>query len=272
RTGERYVWALAHGAKGWYAATGTKGRLLLIEGGRVRTVFDSDESNLVSLVADGRGGVYAGGDSQGHVIHARADGSVRTVFDASESEVRALAVGADGALYAAALSAAAAPEDDRDDEPRPTKSTSGRSTIYRIVPDSVVSTYWSVPQPMVFALAARGGDSPHLLAATGNRAALYRLESPGAGALVFSAPGGQLTAIAVDPQGNAFIAGSNPGVLYRVGAAPARQGTLTSATLDARRYARFGRIRWRGEMRGGRVRLETRSGNTDPPDSTWSPW
>src|SRR5262249_57124498 len=41
RTGERYVWALAHGAKGWYAATGTKGRLLLIEGGRVRTVFDS---------------------------------------------------------------------------------------------------------------------------------------------------------------------------------------------------------------------------------------
>lgn len=272
RTGERYVWALARGTKGWYAATGTRGRLLLIDGGRVRTVFDSDESNLVSLTSDGHGGVFAGGDSQGHVIHARADGSIRTVFDATENEVRALAVGGDGALYAAALSATAAPEDDREEEPKPAKSTSGRSTIYRIVPDSVVTTYWSVPQPMVFALAPRGGDSPHLLAATGNRAALYRVDAPGAGTLLFSAPVGQLTAIALDAQGNAFIAGSNPGVLYRVGAAAAKQGTLTSGTLDARRYARFGRIRWRGDLRGGRVRLQTRSGNTDPPDSTWSPW
>ncbi len=271
-TGERYVWALARGARGWFAATGTRGRLLALEGGRARLVFDSDEGNLVSLAGDGRGGVYAGGDSEGRVLHLRADGSVRTVFDAPESEIRALALGPDGALYAAALSAPAAPEEEREDEPRPAKTGTGRATLYRIVPDSVVSTYWTVPQPLVFAMATRGGDPPHLLAATGNRAALYRVTAPGAGSLVFAPAGGQLTAIAVGPQGDAFVAGSNPGVLYRVGAAPARRGRLTSAALDARRYARFGRIRWRGEARGGSVRLQTRSGNTDPPDTTWSAW
>jgi hypothetical protein len=272
RTGERYVWGLARAAKGWYAATGTRGRLLAIEGGRTRVVWDSDETNLVSLVSDGRGGAYTGGDTQGRILHVRADGSARTVFDASENEIRALALGPDGALYAAALNSPAAPEEDHEDEPRPAKTGTGRSTLYRIVPDSVAVSYWTVPQPLVFALAARGGQQPHLLVAAGNRAALYRVDGRGSGSLIFAASGGQFTAVALDARGDAYVVGSNPGVVYRVSGAVASRGTLTPATLDARRYARFGRIRWRGEARGGRVSLFTRSGNIDPPDSTWGPW
>src|SRR6185295_2140922 len=105
-TGERYVWGLIPDGPGvWLAATGTHGLLLRVRAGKVDRVFDSDESNLVSVVSDGSGGVYAGGDSRGRVIHVPARGSPRTVYDASEDEIRALALGADGALYAAALSA-----------------------------------------------------------------------------------------------------------------------------------------------------------------------
>ena len=53
-----------------------------IEGGRARIVLDTDESNLVSILADGRGGVYAGGDSKGRVVHVTETGVARTVFDA----------------------------------------------------------------------------------------------------------------------------------------------------------------------------------------------
>ena len=85
-TGERYVWALVSaGSNAWYAATGTHGKLLRIEGRRSRVVLDSDESNLVSLIPDGKGGVYTGGDSKGRVVHVGADGRARTVFDAPES-------------------------------------------------------------------------------------------------------------------------------------------------------------------------------------------
>ncbi len=85
RTGERYVWGLVRAGGGaWYAATGTRGRLLRIEGGKVRIVADTDESNLSSIVADGKGGVFVGGDSRGRVIHAGANGRLRTVFDAAE--------------------------------------------------------------------------------------------------------------------------------------------------------------------------------------------
>lgn len=277
RTGERYVWGLAPAGRGaWYAATGTRGRLLRIEDGKSRVVLDTDESNLVSLVSDGRGGVYAGGDSKGRVIHARADGSVRTVFDAPEDEVRSLAVGADGALYAAALtgSAVSEDEDEKDDaSPEPARGpvTGAKAVVYRIVPDSAVTVWWTSPQPFVFALAAGRGPSAGILAATGNRAGVARLERAN-GASQWLAPSqGQVTALAVDAQGRVFAATSNPGALWRLGPGRADRGTLQSGVLDARRIARFGRLRWRGTPGGG-VGLETRSGNTDTPDTTWSDW
>jgi hypothetical protein len=274
RTGERYVWGLGAAPGGaWYAATGTRGRLLRVTGKDVRIVLDSDESNLISLATDGRGTVYVGGDSRGRVFRATADGALRTVFDAAEDEVRALAIGADGVLYAAGLTVAAVSEERGEGEaqqPAPVKSavSGGRATVYRIVPDSVTSMYWVSQQPFVFALAA---SKEGVLAATGNRAALYRIERPGGATQLLSAPQGQITALAVGKDGRVFAAASNPAALWRIGPGRGERGELTSATLDARRVARFGRIRWRGEG-GGRVTLETRSGNTDPPDTTWTPW
>jgi hypothetical protein len=275
RTGERYVWALAPAGPGaWYAATGTAGRLLRVDVHGVRIVADTDESNLVSLLADGQGGVFAGSDSKGRVLHARRDGSIRTVFDAGEDEIRALARGADGALYAAALSSPATPEDDKDGVPRPATSapSGGRSVVYRIVPDSSATTWWVAPQPMIFALAAAPGAPAGILAATGNRAALYRVERIAGATQLLAVPQGQVTALAVLPGGQVLAATSNPAVLWRVGPGPASRGELLSMALDARRIARFGRLQWQGEAGGSRVELATRSGNTEEPDTTWSAW
>ena len=279
RTGERYVWGLAPATGGaWYAATGTKGRLLVLDGRGVRVVADTDESNLVSLLADGRGGVFAGGDSKGRVLHARRDGSVRTIFDAGEDEIRALALGRDGALYAAALSSPGSREDDKDGEPKPaaTAPVGGRSVLYRIVPDSSAISWWVSPQPMVFALAAAaaapGPTAGGILAATGNRAALYRVERAGGATQLLAVPQGQMTALAVLPGGALAAATSNPATLWLVGPGQAERGELLSMPLDARRIARFGRVLWQGKAGGSRVELATRSGNTEEPDTTWSPW
>ena len=271
RTGERYVWGLAPSGRGeWFAATGTRGKLLKVSGSRVDVVLDSDESNLVSIVSDGKGGVYAGGDSKGRIFHAAADGTVRTVMDASEDEVRGLTIGADGALYAAALTGSAVESDGETDRPTPAKSAvaNARSSVYRIVPDSSIVSWWTSTQPFVFALA-RTRDG--VVAATGNRAGLYRLDRLGAATQLAALPQGQVTALVVEPDGGVLAATSNPGALWRLGPGRASRGELISPTLDARRIAAFGRIRWLGDA-GGTARLEARSGNCDPPDTTWSAW
>jgi hypothetical protein len=277
RTGERYVWGLASAGPGaWWAATGTHGRLLKVTHGKATIALDTDESNLVSMAGDGHGGCFAGGDSKGRVFHVSQSGGTSTTYDAAEDEVRALTLGSDGALYAAGLTASATATSDSDDDdaqkPQPVKSAvaGGRATVYRIVPDSSAAALWVSPNPFVFALL---GAPEGVLAATGNRAGLFLVDrSSSVAAQWLSAPQGQITALARDRRGRVFAATSNPGALWRLGPDRAERGELLSATIDARRFARFGRVRWRGDAGGSHITLETRSGNTDPPDTTWSAW
>ncbi|MFN8588579.1 MAG: hypothetical protein U0704_12355 [Candidatus Eisenbacteria bacterium] len=270
-TDERYVWALAPGANGAvWAATGTRGRLLRIEKGVARIVFDADESNLVSLVADGSGGVYAGGDSRGRVFHVSASGEARTLFDAGEDEVRALARTSDGAIWAAALSVTAVNTEgeDEDEAPAPVRAplAGGRAVVYRVAPDSAAVAWWTSPQPLVFALAA----SPQgLLAATGNRAGVFRIERANAASALLAPEQAQVTALATAADGAVWAVTANPVVLWRIGPGSAAGGELLSGLLDTRRFARFGAARVEAS---GDVTLATRSGNSDAPDTTWSRW
>lgn len=278
RTGERYVWGIVPAGRGaWWAATGTRGRLLKLSGGQAHSVLDTEESNLVSLISDGAGGVYFGGDSKGRVVHVTADGQARTIFEASEMEIRGLALGPDGAVYAAALTGkAVAPAAESDDsgsqnQPTPVRGavTSGKATVYRIDPDGGAVPWWSSPQALIYALAPVGDG---IAAATGSKAGVYVIQGEGAAMQELSAPQGQVTALAIGKDGALFAGTSNPGALWRLGPGRARRGTLTSDVLDAGTVARFGRMMWHGEEGGSRIRLEARSGNTDPPDTTWSRW
>jgi len=269
-TGERYVWGLAPAGEGaWYAATGTRGRLLKVSRGRSEVVLDTEEGNLVSLAPDGRGGVLAGGDSRGRLYHVARSGAARTLLDAAEDEIRAIAVDGEGTAWAAALSvsAAASEESDAAEGPQPARApvTGGRSVVYRVTPEGASRVWWSSPQPLVFALATgpRG-----LVAATGNRAGVHRIERALGSTLLLAPPQGQVTALAAAGE-RVWAATSNPVVLWRLGPGPAREGTLISPVLDAGRFARFGRLRSEGRGTPG---FATRSGNGDAPDTTWSRW
>jgi hypothetical protein len=165
-------------------------------------------------------------------------------------------------------------DDDSDKVTPVTAPVSGsRAVVYRIVPDSSVSAVWTSPHPLVFALAALGGKGgpTRIVAGTGNRATLFALTPPGATQWL-ALPQGQVTALTTDDKGRVYAATSNPGALWRVGPGSADQGELQSGVFDARRIARFGRVGWQGASPNGSIRMETRTGNTDPPDTTWSRW
>src|SRR3982751_6639369 len=95
--GVEYIWALRQTSDGaLYAATGPNGQLFEIRAdGSSKTVFDSDENNLLSLASDGKDLLFVGTDPNGHVYRVnRKTGDSFVIYDAAESEVTALATDA----------------------------------------------------------------------------------------------------------------------------------------------------------------------------------
>lgn len=268
-TGERYVWGIAPAPDGWWFATGTRGRVLRWRAGRTSIALDTEEGNLVSMTGDGRGGVYVGGDARGRVYHVPADGAARTLFDAPEDEVRAVARSTDGHVWALALAAAATTDDeDREEGPRPVRTapSDGRAVLYRITPEGQATTWWTSPQPVGYALL----DTPEgPLVGTGTRAGVQRVERIQGASLLWAPAAAQVTALANGSEGTVYAVTSNPVSLARIGPDVGREGTLTSAVQDARRFSRFGRV---VAESAGSVTFETRTGNGAEPDTTWSRW
>ncbi len=65
-----------------------------------------------------------------------------------------------------------------------------------------------------------------------------------------------------------FVTGDGAAI-YRVVQGEPHSATWTSKVLDASFSARYGQLTWRGS---GALQFQTRSGNSEEPDETWSEW
>ena len=96
----------------------------------------------------------------------------------------------------------------------------------------------------------------------------YNVTNDARDTLVLQSDAGQISTIR--QVGNSIIASSsNQGNLYRIGPSSTAEGSYESAVLDAKTSATWGRIWWQSS---GNVQIQTRSGNTEKADETWSGW
>jgi hypothetical protein len=147
------------------------------------------------------------------------------------------------------------------------------SDVYRIAPDGSTQRIWHAEKTTVYALAL-GGDGT-LLAGTGDKGTIYRIERDGVNSAVLArVDPTQVTALwRSRVRAVCYAATSNLSRLFEIRSEPAREGTYESQVHDALTFARWGRLTWRGRAQvAGNVQVLTRSGNTDKPDNTWSDW
>ena len=125
------------------------------------------------------------------------------------------------------------------------------SEIYRIAPDGSPEKLAALKDDVVYGLAVHAGS---LLAATGNRGRVYRVETAGGS--------GRLTDVAhlEASQGMAFaavkdgmlVATSNSGKVFRLEDKAAANATYTSEVFDADVFSKWGRVEVRPEVAAGR--------------------
>jgi hypothetical protein len=139
--------------EGEHVSIDADGRLQL--GPAVDLVHEATVPIVWTLLADGRGGVWAGTGNQGQVIHVAADGTASIAFDAVELEVHALAAH-DGSLYV---------------------GTSPDGRVYRVAPDGSSETFFDPGDRYIWSM--QFGPDNVLYVATGERGLIYRVDPSG---------------------------------------------------------------------------------------------
>jgi ligand-binding sensor domain-containing protein len=309
---EKYIWAVAFDKSGnLYVATGGEGKVYRVDrSGRASVYLATSEAHVLSLAIDARGRLFAGTSPDGRVYRVDEQGRAFVIYDSPFHEIRALDVAADGALYVAAVDgsgtetrrsappASAGPAASPGPVAEVTVSESfsivapgasapvpvgaaaaetaaaakaPRGAVLRLTPDGEADTLWSSSEDAPHAIAAL--ESGGVLVGTGDKGSVYRVRGAGDWSLVATLPAEHVTAISRAGGDDAVVVTSNPARVYAIDATPAAQGTFVSTVKDAEAAARWGRVFWEGAAPPGTsVRLETRVGNTDRPDATWSDW
>jgi sugar lactone lactonase YvrE len=289
----KYIWSLTFDKKGnLYVGTGDKGELFKVDReGRGTTIYKNGDKHIRSLAPYGADGVVAGTDGHGRILRVSSDGRVFVLYDASVREITSVAAAEDGTIYAAGMgtleggpqamamaSARAVTLSttmgglqplERLGQPREPQT----AELYRIAPDGYPRRIWKSDKVMILAVAIAEDGSA--LLGSGDRGTIYRMRADmRAPSALVRAGGSQVTALLVDGRTHSIYAGtSNLGRLYRTGAGHAASGSYESQVKDTGIFSKWGKLRWRQQAPPGTdVKFCTRSGNTQEPDSTWSPW
>jgi sugar lactone lactonase YvrE len=301
----KYIWALAFNSKGdLLVATGDQGEIHRVTpDGKGSVFFRSEETHARSLAVDAHDNVIVGTDPGGLVIRVSPAGQGFVLYQMPKKEVTAVAIAKDGSIYAAGVGTKPAagspsppPAQIQITPPAPPPSASGASSvvvqrspspppatlspsatgvtggseIYRIHPDGNPQRAWTHAQDVVYAL----GFDPQgrVLAGTGNKGAIYRLDTDNLYTILLNASPTQVTAFCAGKDGKVYAATGNSGKVFEIGAGLASQGSIESDVFDSGLFSYWGRLNFTAEARGGRVAVETRSGNLDRPMQNWSPW
>ena len=294
---EKYIWSLAVLSDGSLAVgTGGGGKIYKVKSANATPesslLFDTSETHIISFATDKQGNLYAGTDSNGLVMKFGADGKPFGLLDSPLREIHDLAVGPDGSVYVlalgesasapkaadAAVTPAATPESKTVSVEKPSLTpeappksrydlTAAKSAVYHILPDGSTDIIWASPSVTGFSLVANQAGNGVLLGPS-DKGRIYNITNEGRDTLVLQTDANQISTMR--SAGNSFVAtSSNQGSLYRFGPETVAEGTYDSAILDAKATATWGRIWWRS---GGSVTIQTRTGNTEKADETWSAW
>jgi hypothetical protein len=305
----KYIWSLAFDGQGrLLVGTGDKGVIYRVNAdGSGAPFVSTSQTNITALRVAPSGAIIAGTDPGGLVLRISPEGKVFTLFDSSQREIRDLALGRNDEVYALALAESAgsgatntaqAAASVAAPTPSPSSGEGGsvtitisdlqvvdasgvtaqasssaggqsKSAVYRLDGAGASDTIWDSKEAVAFALDADGDG--RVLVGAGQKGRIYQAapgERPTLLAQISEAQTSRF--IRAGTGGNQlFAAASNLGKLFKLSKETAASGTYTSSVRDAQTSAAWGRLSWVGD---GSIELQTRSGNTSNPDSTWSDW
>ncbi len=278
----KHVWALAFKDKGktLYAGTGPEGQVFAVGPDAKASVYmDTDEEHVMCLVDAGVNRLLAGTSPGALLLEITGPGRSSALADFDATEVKAI-VYRKGDIVAAVnkfQTPPAIPTKPKTSTPSigtiiskltTTKpSRAGDGELYRLHENGAMEKLWTRKKAHVVSLAVDGKNRIHAGLATGgkivsvdeDRLTRTELDLDERQVMVLLTRGDELV----------FAATGDAGAAYTISAPRPSEARYLSPPLDAGTIALWGRLRWFGH---GKLRVQSRSGNTLAPDMSWSDW
>jgi len=144
------------------------------------------------------------------------------------------------------------------------------NSVYRIDKDGRVRKIFAVEG---FILCLTIDDNNDILVGTGNKAALFKIDSNNEARWLYDFNESQILDILSYKDGTNYMATGNNASVYQLSSAYSHEGTYESIVHDTTYLSSWGCISWKGTTPlQTNIILSTRSGNNRKPDITWSDW
>lgn len=300
------VWSLAIGAKNdkLYAGTGPKGALFEVDpaNGNSRVVFETDDKRILALAGTSDGAIWMGTSDKALVFrHDPAKKTTRAMADYSGNEITAMAASGAGVIVAAndlkepitsgtktkaQIDKAKKKPDggetpkmpDNGSTPGADKATpsaadvtrkggrKGKGALYRVHGDGNMEQLHALTATYFTTLVVTGEGVVYAGAADKGR--IYMIDTDQSVSTAFDVEERQIAAIVYDDTRGVRFATGDAAAFYAT-SGKAGKATYASKVFDTETPSRFGKIAWHG---AGKLKIETRSGNTSEPGKGWSNW
>jgi hypothetical protein len=269
------VWALEWDSKRrvLFAATGPEGVIYAISPtGRAEVYYDADDDHALSLLLAGPGGDLFVGTSPGaRLLRVSGPGRALALHDFDATEVSGIARRGDD-LYLTVNTFPEPPEIPTTSSAKTKTETSkirpkpGKGKIFRRRPDGNLEPLLDFDDGHLTSIEAL--DDGLVYAGTGGKGRVVAVGDDRVTYTIADVDERQVLALALGGREPVFATG-DAGAVYRLGAGAPALAEYRSPPIDAAFVSRWGRLEWRG---AGRLEVQTRSGNTEEPDVTWSEW
>jgi sugar lactone lactonase YvrE len=287
----KYLWDLAFDNAGrLYIATGGPAAVYRVDvaksGAKPELFFKSDEQHIRAIAFDKAGNLIAGTDGSGLIYRVDSSGKGYVLYDAPKREITALAIAENGTIYASAvggkgqstlppLPVQGIPSVSATItivQPGSVQAFNGNtvipdgSEVYEIPTQGAPHKIWSGHDDIVYALAA---TPQGLLAASGNRGRIYRIDEQGQYADIAHLEASQAVGFADSARG-LYVGTANTGKIYLLSHTQATESTYLSDVFDAGAFSQWGRAEV--DSSSTNYDLYARAGNIENPERAWSDW
>lgn len=261
-----------------YASCEPEGYIYKISAnGKVSLLYDADESEIHCLDFDNKNGVLYAGTASGTPLSIPSSRAPRqpklrlpSLIEGFPLESSSFLLN-DDILNGNQIGLPPLEEDHDKGNIRNLPIASKRNFVYSI--DSNGRVKEALMAKKSFVLCLKVDENNDVLVGTGNKAKLFKINEDKGDCLLHDFSESQILDILLLKDGSKYIATGNNAGIYKMPGGYSNRGTYESDVYDAEYPASWGAISWKSMIPPHtEIKISTRSGNSNRPDTTWSDW